>query len=201
MQELEVLHGHLTPLWPLRESCCYRLGHVVLLGQLQAVPLRVAPETSQQQGQEGGQGLTPTGCWPKGPVLLPAQVRRGEPEEQQHHGSGVQLLLGCNLGCREHGHSCRDTNTLFCLLAFLTRYIRKTRAVREIKKKSFKDVLVPWKIFRSSVLNVIADLPAIMRFLARPEAHTKNQRIRLCSRGEELGKAQKKSQNAEALTK
>lgn len=37
--------------------------------------------------------------------------------------------------------------------------------------------------------NGIADMPAIMRFLARPEAHTKNRRMRLCSRGEELGKA------------
>lgn len=41
VQELEVPHGHLAPLWSLRESCCCELGHMVLLDQLQAVPLRV----------------------------------------------------------------------------------------------------------------------------------------------------------------
>lgn len=50
-------------------------------------------------------------------MLLPAQVRRGVPEEQKHHGRGMQLL-GCNLGCSDHGHSSRVTDTLFCQLAF-----------------------------------------------------------------------------------
>lgn len=71
-------------------------------------------------------------------MLLSAQVRRGVPEEQKHHGGGMQLLLGCNLGCREHGHSSRDTNTLFCLLAafffFQGGTSEKTRAVREIQE-------------------------------------------------------------------
>lgn len=69
-------------------------------------------------------------------MLLPDQVRRGVPEEQKHHGGGVQALLCCNLGCREHGHSSKETNHLvlpasFC---FLGRYIKKIRAVREIQE-------------------------------------------------------------------
>lgn len=87
-------------------------------------------------------------------MLLSAQVRRGVPEEQKHHGGGMQLLLGCNLGCRERGHSSRDTNTLFCLLAafFFFKEVHQKKLGLSGKYKSFKDVLVPWKTFRSSVL-------------------------------------------------
>lgn len=43
-----------------------------------------------------------------------AALRSGEEREvPEHHGGGVQVLLCCNLGCRDHGHSSRETNH-FC---------------------------------------------------------------------------------------
>lgn len=43
----------------------------------------------------------------------------GAPEEQKHHGGGVQVLLCCNLSCRERGHSSSETNHfLFWQLTF-----------------------------------------------------------------------------------